>query len=40
MDSWTVGLAPVVLIAGGVMAAVIPARKAASVNLVVTLRAE
>lgn len=38
--SWTIGLAPLVLVVCGLIAALIPARSAASVNPVESLRAE
>ena len=39
-DPWTLGLAPLALMACGLMAALVPARRAASVNPVESLRAE
>jgi ABC-type antimicrobial peptide transport system permease subunit len=40
LDPWTMGLAPLGLTICGLLAAAIPARRAASVNPVVALRAE
>lgn len=39
-DPWTLGLAPLVLVVCGLIAALVPARRAASVNPVEALRAE
>jgi ABC-type antimicrobial peptide transport system permease subunit len=39
-DPWTMGLAPLGLVICGLLAAVVPARKAAGVNPVEALRAE
>ena len=39
-DAWTMGLAVVALVGCGLMAAVVPARRAASVNPVEALRAD
>ena len=40
MDPWTIGLTPVGLIVCGVLAAMVPARRAASVNPVEALKAD
>lgn len=39
-DPWTIALAPLALLACGILAAMIPARRAAAINPIEALRAE